>query len=371
MPIKTGRYFIINVRTKNQAYLPNSNSAEPVQSTYQQDDPGEQWNIKDCKNGHHIIKNVGHGQFAASGNRSAVGEEVIGWEREQQWLIQKTRVEGKYTISTTDSKHCWGLVDGEQGTPIALAQAYNDRRNWWIFKEVETGKDAEVDPYLDNGRTAEDTAAGDIVLQAVLFELALPPASASKPFELDLAVIQEMHNEFIPNATETANMICGPLINSGQLNPSGLRIKFIEFESFETVSLQRLSGIQTFGQLQAYRGGDLPWIRCRGPVIPSALTKGIKDFRPSATKVVVLNLRSLPLRNGGQSLLKLIYQLSDDNVILILTLTEPYLPDTLVNNQLTSFISILVRYRSLSRISKDCIRGHPFPPGRRLLPMHC
>jgi hypothetical protein len=107
-----------------------------------------------------------------------------------------------------------------------------------------------------------------------------------------------MHNEFIPNATETANMICGPLINSGQLNPSNLRINFIEFESFETVSLQRLSGIQTFGQLQAYRGGDLPWIRCRGPVIPSALTKGIKDFRPSATKVVVLNLRSLPLRNG-------------------------------------------------------------------------
>jgi hypothetical protein len=67
---------------------------------------------------------------------------------------------------------------------IALAQTYTDLRNWWIFKEVETRKNAEVDPYLDNGRTAEDTAAGDIVLQAVLFELALPPASASKPFEL-------------------------------------------------------------------------------------------------------------------------------------------------------------------------------------------
>jgi ABC-type transport system involved in cytochrome c biogenesis ATPase subunit len=67
---------------------------------------------------------------------------------------------------------------------IALAQAYTDRRNWWIFKEVETGKDAEVDQYLDNGRTAEETAVGDMILQAVLFELALPPASASKPFEL-------------------------------------------------------------------------------------------------------------------------------------------------------------------------------------------
>jgi hypothetical protein len=42
MPIKSGRYFITNVQFKNQAFLPNPNSAEPVQTRYKQDNPGEE-----------------------------------------------------------------------------------------------------------------------------------------------------------------------------------------------------------------------------------------------------------------------------------------------------------------------------------------
>ena len=42
MPIKTGRYFITNVKFRNQAVLPNSNSAEPVQTRYREDQIGEQ-----------------------------------------------------------------------------------------------------------------------------------------------------------------------------------------------------------------------------------------------------------------------------------------------------------------------------------------
>jgi hypothetical protein len=42
MPIKSGRYFITNVYFKNHAFLPNSNSAEPIQTRYKQNNPGEQ-----------------------------------------------------------------------------------------------------------------------------------------------------------------------------------------------------------------------------------------------------------------------------------------------------------------------------------------
>jgi hypothetical protein len=67
---------------------------------------------------------------------------------------------------------------------IALADIYTDPRNWWTFQDVETGRDAEINPLLDNGRTAYDTATGDMILQVMLFELALPPVSPPEPFEL-------------------------------------------------------------------------------------------------------------------------------------------------------------------------------------------
>jgi hypothetical protein len=35
---------------------------------------------------------------------------------------------------------------------ITLSNVSTDPRNWWLFKHVDTGKDAEVDQDLDNGR---------------------------------------------------------------------------------------------------------------------------------------------------------------------------------------------------------------------------
>lgn len=42
MPIATGRYFIINVQTKNRAYLHSADSDEPIQGRFKQDELGEQ-----------------------------------------------------------------------------------------------------------------------------------------------------------------------------------------------------------------------------------------------------------------------------------------------------------------------------------------
>ncbi|KDR66711.1 hypothetical protein GALMADRAFT_147605 [Galerina marginata CBS 339.88] len=350
MPIKSGRYFVVNVKSRNRAFLPNPNSDEPLQSMFKQNDTGEQWNVEDLENGYHYIVNVRHKQYAASGDRPSAGALVAGWERAQPWLIQKTRVKGKYTISTTDSKHFWGVPDDEHSTPIALANRYTDPRNWWMFKDVETDGDAEIEPTLNNGRTAYDTATGDKAFQTVFFELVLPHVSRSKPLELDLVIVQEMPNKFIQNAAETMNEICRPLIRSGQLSPSNLSIKIIEIESFQRASRQRFSGIQTFDGLQDYQGYDFPWIRCPGPVIPSSLVQGIKDFRSLATKVVVLNLTSIPIRNGGQALIKLIYQMRNLGVILFLTLSEPHLPDTLFDTDL---------FRELARLSSGTILTLP------------
>ena len=69
---------------------------------------------------------------------------------------------------------------------IALADVYTDPRNWWTFTDVNTEQDAEINPLLDNGRTAYDTATGETALQVMLFEIARPPVSRSpeQPFEL-------------------------------------------------------------------------------------------------------------------------------------------------------------------------------------------
>jgi len=62
-------------------------------------DANYKWNIIDRKNGHHGIVNVRHPtQYAASDNRAAAGAQVVGWERDHTWLIQKTEVKGQYTF---------------------------------------------------------------------------------------------------------------------------------------------------------------------------------------------------------------------------------------------------------------------------------
>ncbi|KDR66710.1 hypothetical protein GALMADRAFT_147604 [Galerina marginata CBS 339.88] len=357
MPIKTGSYFIVNVYAKNYAFLPNPNSDEPIESRYKQNDTGEQWEVINRKNGHHGIRNIRHRQYAASGTRSLAQEHVAGWEREQPWLLQKTEVKGQYTIATTDSKRFWGLPDSQEGTPIALADVYTNRRNWWMFKDTETGNDAEIDPELDNGRTASDTADNDMVLQSVFFELVRPPIDPPESLELHLVVIQEMPNKLVDNATETVDKICRPLLKSRQLSPDNLRIKIVEFESFEDTSRFRFSTTQSFDELRDYRGADHLWKASGpGPVILPSLARGIAKFRStSATKVVVLNLRSIPMQNGSVALYQLIDLMMMWEVIVILTLSEPHVSDTLFDTDL---------FRELARRSTGTILSLPAAEGR-------
>ena len=161
-----------------------------------------------------------------------------------------------------------------------------------------------------------------MILQVMLFELVLPPVSPPEPFELwvlflpkfvtvwdsdanlgynrDLVIIQEMPNELIPNITDTANKICRPLIKSKQLDPSNLRIKLIEFECFdEKESRQRFFGPTSFDGMRDWRAVDYPWLsRPAAGVITASLRMGIEACRDSATKVIVLNVRSIPIRSG-------------------------------------------------------------------------
>jgi hypothetical protein len=125
-------------------------------------------------------------------------------------------------------------------------------------------------------------------------------SDANLGYHRDLLVIQEMPNELVPNVTDTANKICRPLIKSKQLNPSNLRVNFIEFECFDDKeSRQRFSGVLTFDGIRDWRAVDFPWIwRPAAGVITASLRKGTSHFRDSATKVIVLNVRSIPIRSG-------------------------------------------------------------------------
>ncbi|KAF8176483.1 hypothetical protein BJ912DRAFT_1063917 [Pholiota molesta] len=165
MPIPTGHYFIVNVQTKivpiyliqirKNQFKADSGSMS-LESRYGFivirivsspflmlasicNNANQKWIITERDNGHHTIQNIGHKQYAASGSRSQAGEPVRGREKPQTWLIQKTT--GKDNIHT---KIFWGLVDGEQGTPIALADAPTNQHYWWMFKDVETGSDATL-----------------------------------------------------------------------------------------------------------------------------------------------------------------------------------------------------------------------------------
>lgn len=134
--IPTGRYTITNVRQRNIAFLPDPNDGTPVNANYAQSVDAEKWNVIQLGNGKYHIQNVGNASYANVGNRAPEGSVVEGRTQAQQWAIQETRVRGQFTISTTDSRCLWGLVDGEIETPIALAGAATDTRNWWIFTKV-------------------------------------------------------------------------------------------------------------------------------------------------------------------------------------------------------------------------------------------
>ncbi|KAF9813296.1 hypothetical protein IEO21_05680 [Rhodonia placenta] len=135
MTIPTGRYFIQNVRSKNQLQLPDPNDGSAVQAT-SEDSTGTlplKWNVVQLGNGKYTIQNQTHASYANCGFRASQGDEVAGRNGQQQFIIQETRVRGHYTISPSDAQLCWGLPDDELGTPVTLASAYTDSRNHWQF----------------------------------------------------------------------------------------------------------------------------------------------------------------------------------------------------------------------------------------------
>lgn len=61
-------------------------------------DADSKWDVIDRKNGHHSILNVRYPrQYAVSGYRSKVEEQVTGEESDQTWLI-KPSSKGQYTF---------------------------------------------------------------------------------------------------------------------------------------------------------------------------------------------------------------------------------------------------------------------------------
>ncbi|KDR66712.1 hypothetical protein GALMADRAFT_147606 [Galerina marginata CBS 339.88] len=142
MVLETSLYTITNVRQNNLAYLADPHDDSPVAANYPQNDKSERWNVNDLGNGRHSIQSQGQNMFAATDNRAPVGASVIGSSRRFPWLITETRVKGQYTISTTDTRFFWGLVDNQLETPIVLASSATDSRNAWIFKKVNEVQDA-------------------------------------------------------------------------------------------------------------------------------------------------------------------------------------------------------------------------------------
>ncbi|CCM01102.1 uncharacterized protein FIBRA_03150 [Fibroporia radiculosa] len=128
----------LNVRSKNQLHLPDPNDGSPLQST-SDDRTGTmaiKWNIVQLGNGKYSIQNQSYASYANCGRRAALDAEVVGRNQQQQFMIQETRIRGRYTISPTDSQLLWGLPDDELDTPVTLAQSYTDTRNQWEFIRI-------------------------------------------------------------------------------------------------------------------------------------------------------------------------------------------------------------------------------------------
>ncbi|PFH46102.1 hypothetical protein AMATHDRAFT_70632 [Amanita thiersii Skay4041] len=146
-PLKSGHYYIYNVKHNNVVYLPNRNSFEPVRGKLQfrraVEDTGELWKVSAFGSGKYSIQNVKHTSYAStrSGynldpNTVAVEGKVPqpGSNSAQYFRIEETKIKGRYTICTTDSQLYWFLDEGEHDTPIGLSRTAIDSSCWWTFK---------------------------------------------------------------------------------------------------------------------------------------------------------------------------------------------------------------------------------------------
>jgi len=133
--LQTGLYAIRHVRSQNQLQLPDPNDGSPVQATSEalMNSVPLRWNVVLLGNGKYNIQHQQTASYANCGHRARDGDEVVGRNNKQQFLIQETRVKNRYTISPTDVQLCWGLPDDELGSGVVLAKSYTDARNQWEF----------------------------------------------------------------------------------------------------------------------------------------------------------------------------------------------------------------------------------------------
>ncbi|KAE9383166.1 hypothetical protein BT96DRAFT_929974 [Gymnopus androsaceus JB14] len=135
--IQSGRYTICNVKQSNFASLQDPNDGTPVTADSNDFNNTNKWNVIRLGNGKYNFQNVASGSYANTGSRPPVGTTVEGRPSPVQFVIQETRVKNQFTISTTDSRLYWGLVDDEHQTSVELSDRATDQRNWWVFRSTQ------------------------------------------------------------------------------------------------------------------------------------------------------------------------------------------------------------------------------------------
>ncbi|KAI0033468.1 hypothetical protein K488DRAFT_84909 [Vararia minispora EC-137] len=132
--VSSGTYVLTNVRYNNIVNLPDSSDGTPVSASIKSGkDLDKAGYFFDQGNGRYIIQNKGQKTYASVGNRQPVGATVVGRPGSQQYVIEETREQYKYTIATTDTGHYWGLPDSETGSAVELRASPTDKGNWWIL----------------------------------------------------------------------------------------------------------------------------------------------------------------------------------------------------------------------------------------------
>ncbi|PCH44931.1 hypothetical protein WOLCODRAFT_77556 [Wolfiporia cocos MD-104 SS10] len=132
MSLDTGRYIIRNVRNGNTLLLADPNDGSSIVGTADESSKGRKvrvilpytvsWNVVKLGNGKYTIENQTHASYASCGTRATSGADVVGRVNKQQFDI--------------NVQLCWGLTDGQEGTPVALSESYTDSRNHWQFIRV-------------------------------------------------------------------------------------------------------------------------------------------------------------------------------------------------------------------------------------------
>jgi len=161
-PLDTGRFIITNSKFKNVAFLADPNPCSVICGDYQQDRPGEMWNVVRLSNGNYTIKSYAHATYATCEfiAKPDVGNNIIGLggdSYQQQWKFTEARPD-LYVICPTKSGHVyWHLANTESRTPITLESYCESSNIQWNFIKVEDSEESDADGGLGDptGRELE------------------------------------------------------------------------------------------------------------------------------------------------------------------------------------------------------------------------